>query len=106
MKTLKQVKDEAVDRRRLAKEIRDKEVQAYLDAAALWTRPAEVNEELAERVRGLVKAGHVDPIGIACDVCGFELVAEHDFHLMSSPPCRWVNCGVCGDHSTQSSTDR
>ena len=106
MKTLKMVKAEAQERRKLAREAREQEVQAYLETAKSWERPDEVDEGSSMSILADVAGGHCFPIGIACDRCGFELAAEPGFPCMSHPPCRWVTCGVCGHRTTQSSEDR
>ena len=106
MKTLKQVKAESAERRRLVGEKNQRDIECYLHAAKDWERPDEVDEERACRIRASVEEGCSFPIGIACDVCGFELAAEPGFSCMSSPPCRLVTCGVCGHHTTQSSRDK
>ena len=106
MKTLKMVKAESRSRQLAAREALEQEAQAYLESAKTWEKPDEVDEGPVMSILADVAAGHCRPIGIACDKCGFELAAEPGFPCMSSPPCRWVTCGVCGHRTTQSSEDR
>ena len=111
MKTMKTVKRETAERRKLFakrygdRNARGQEAKAYLDSARSWPRPDEANENTASRIRADVEAGRCFPVGIACDVCGFELAGVPGFPCMSYPNCRWVTCGVCGYNTTQRSND-
>lgn len=104
MKTLSQVRAEAQQRRSDRKAEHERLIQNYLARAEEWldTDPPEN----ALRIREAVRHGGAEPLGIACDHCGFELAGTKTFGVLSYPPSRRVHCPACGASDTQSIDDQ
>ena len=111
MKTLKEVKAEKAARRQSANDRNRTLRESFLRRADEWRVPDGLPEdtrrgggiraEKKRRARKLFAAGRIHQIDIACDDCGFELVGELGFNLMSYPACRWVYCLACGFLTTE-----
>ena len=96
MKTLSQtIQKQEDERARLAKE---EEENSNLIYAARQVKPELVKDAEAalEIQKGLLRNA-MNPIGIACDTCGTELVNRTpNLITLSAPPCIDVGCAGCG----------
>ena len=77
MPTLSEVKEASAKRRGDVKALKD----AFAKRARMWPRSSCAKINLEE-----FRKNDQMPIGIACDICKFELVASPGFPLASNPP--------------------